>query len=57
MKKDYIKETKGIINADLYSGEILERAKEAAEIPDKNYIGEIKTASRCKKGSRKKGRK
>lgn len=57
MKKDYIKSVKGIINADLYSGEMVERAKESAELPDKDYIEKIQVASRCKKGSYKKGRK
>jgi hypothetical protein len=57
MGKDYVKDIKGVINADLFSGKMVERAKESAALPDKKYIGEIEIANRCKKGSHSKGRK
>jgi hypothetical protein len=57
MGKDYVKDIKGIINADLFSDGMIERAKESAVIPDKKYIKEVEIASRCKKESHSKGRK
>lgn len=52
--KNKLQGVKNIIDAEAYSGGILERAKEAA-ISDNSEetLEEIKIASRCKKGHKK----
>jgi rubrerythrin len=59
MQEDKLKNIKKVIDAEEYStGNILDRAKEAAiSDKDEKVIKNIIVASRCKKRSRKTGRK
>jgi hypothetical protein len=55
--KKHFEGVKDIIDAEAYTGGILERAQDAAVTKDDKYIENIKVASRDKKSTKHKGRK
>jgi hypothetical protein len=55
--KKHLEGVKDVIDAEAYTGGILERAKDAAVSKDDEYIENIMVASRCHKKSHKMGRK
>lgn len=55
--KKHFEGVKDIIDAEAYTGGILERAQDVAVSKDDEYIENVRIASRCKKGKHSKGRK
>lgn len=55
--KKHFEGVKDVIDAEAYTGGILERAQDAAVSKDDDYIDNIIIAKRCKKGKNSRGRK
>lgn len=55
--KKHFEGVKDVIDAESYTGGILERAQDAAVSKDDKYIENVRIANRCKKGKNSRGRK